>query len=97
MKNPEENLTAEQLDERKEEMKEFYDSSIPYLESQLKYEVLLTDVEEARFKRANFAYQWQMLMANTQPPEGSDKDIDDPTPEPTQDKKLARKQKLKRT
>lgn len=92
MDNPE-NLSAEELDQRKEEMKEFYDSSIPYLESQLKYEVLLTDVEEARFKRANFAYQWQMLMANTQPPEESDKDVD----KPAQDKKPIKRSKLKRT
>jgi len=96
MENPE-NLSAEELDQRKEEMKEFYDSSIPYLESQLKYEKLLTDVEEARFKRANFAYQWQMLMANTQPPEGSDEDVDKPMSKPVQDKKVIKKQKLKRT
>tara|TARA_R100001509_G_C4758179_1_gene178760 strand:- start:330 stop:620 length:291 start_codon:yes stop_codon:yes gene_type:complete len=96
MENPE-NLSAEELDQRKEEMKEFYDSSIPYLESQLKYEQLLTDVEEARFKRANFAYQWQMLMASTQPPEESDEDVDKPKSKPTQDKKPLKRSKLKRT
>jgi len=73
MNNPEEsNLSPEELEARKEEMKVFYDTAVPYLESQLKYEKLLTDVEEARFKRANFQYQWQMLMANTQPAEGEE-------------------------
>jgi hypothetical protein len=42
MENPE-NLSAEELDARKEEMKRFYDESVPYLESQLKYEKLLKD------------------------------------------------------
>lgn len=46
----EEQLTAEQLEARRLEMKNFYESSIPYLESQAKYEKLLTDVEESRYK-----------------------------------------------
>ncbi len=95
MENPE-NLSPEELEARKEEMKDFYDSSVPYLESQLKYEQLLTDVEEARFKRANLAYQWQMIMASTQAPEGSDEDIEK-QPAPTQDKKTVKRSKLKRT
>ena len=95
MENPE-NLSAEELDARKEEMKRFYDESVPYLESQLKYEKLLTDVEEARFKRANLQYQWQMMMASTQPPEGSDEDIEKPSA-PAQDKKTTKRSKLKRT
>jgi len=95
MENPE-NLSAEELDARKEEMKTFYDQSIPYLESQLKYETLLTEVEEVRFKRANFAYQWQMLMASTQPPEGSDSDVDKKDASPAQDKKGG-KRKLKKS
>jgi hypothetical protein len=99
MENPE-NLSAEELDARKEEMKTFYDQSVPYLQSQLKYEILLTEVEEARFKRANLAYQWQMIMANTKPPEeddsGSDSDIDKKDPPSTQDKK-SNKRKLKKS
>ena len=99
MENPE-NLSAEELNERKEEMKTFYDESVPYLQSQLKYETLLTEVEEARFKRANLAYQWQMIMANTQAPEegdsDSDSDIDKKNTPPTQDKK-SDKRKLKKS
>jgi len=82
MENPNENLSPEELEQRKEEMKEFYDQATPYLESQLKYEQLLTNVEEARFKRANFQYQWQMLMAQTQMPDGEEEEVKKPAPAP---------------
>jgi hypothetical protein len=59
----EEQLSAEELAQRKEEMKNFYDESVPYLESQAKYEKLLTEIEEARFKRANYQYQFAMMMS----------------------------------
>jgi threonyl-tRNA synthetase len=47
-----EELTPEQLEARRDEMKQFYENSLPYLEAQAKYEKLLTEVEEARYKRA---------------------------------------------
>jgi len=93
MENPNENLSPEELEQRKEEMKLFYDQSVPYLESQLKYEQLLTDVEEARFKRANFQYQWQMLMAQTQMAE--EEGNDEPKKE-TKTSTTTKKPKLKR-
>ena len=39
-----EQLSPEQLEARREEMKQFYESSVPYLEAQAKYEKLLTEV-----------------------------------------------------
>jgi hypothetical protein len=63
---PEQELSHEELMARKEEMKQFYDESVPYLESQAKYEKLLTDIEEARFKRAQFQYQFAMMMSQSQ-------------------------------
>ena len=63
----EQELSHEELIARKEEMKQFYTESIPYLESQLTYEKLLTEIEETRFKRASFQYQFAMMMQ--QPPE----------------------------
>ena len=93
MENPNENLSPEELEQRKEEMKVFYDTSVPYLESQLKYEELLTNVEEARFKRANFQYQWQMLMAQTAMQEEDSKEED----QKETSSKSAKKTKLKRT
>ena len=67
----EEQMSPEELAHRKEEMKSFYDESVPYLESQAKYETLLTSIEEARFKRANFQYQYAMMMSQ-QPTDPND-------------------------
>lgn len=61
----EQELTQEELAARKEEMKQFYDESIPYLESQAKYEKLLTEIDEARFKRSTLNYQWAQFVAKT--------------------------------
>lgn len=71
--HPEEELSHEELMARKEEMKKFYEESVPYLESQAKYEKLLTDIEEARFKRANYQYQFAMMMA--QRPEEEEEEV----------------------
>jgi hypothetical protein len=58
-------LTQEELIARKEEMKAFYEESIPYLKAQAEYEKLLTDIDEARFKRATLNYQWAQFAAKT--------------------------------
>lgn len=75
-------LTHEELIQKKEEMKQFYDESTPYLESQAKYEKLLTEIEEARFKRASYQYQFAMMMEQTQPPAGAEEDEEDDFPIP---------------
>jgi hypothetical protein len=80
------NLSPEELAQRKEEMKNFYDDSVPYLESQAKYEKLLTEIEEARFKRANYQYQFAMMMAN-QPKEDEDEN-ENPTDDAPKGRKL---------
>jgi hypothetical protein len=75
--NPEQELTAEQLAEQKENMLKFYTESLPYLNAQLAYEELLVKIDEARFKRSNIAYQFAMMMNPPQDEEaGSDNDID---------------------
>lgn len=58
----EQGLTAEELTARKEEMLKFYTDSVPYLEAQLQYESLLTQIEELRFKRTNIQFQYAMMM-----------------------------------
>ena len=73
----EQELTQEELAARKEEMKAFYDDSLPYLESQAKYEKFLTEIEEARFKRATIQIQWANIMAAQQEQDTSDRE-DDP-------------------
>ena len=83
-------LSPEELEARRDEMKEFYDKSLPYLESQSKYEKLLTEVEESRFKRATMQIQYANMMAS-QAPEMEDprEDQGPPFPEkkPTAQKK----------
>jgi hypothetical protein len=72
----EQELTQEELTARKEEMKKFYEDSIPYLEAQAKYEKLLTDIDEARFKRSTLNYQWAQFINNTAPKEEGEEDDD---------------------
>lgn len=70
----EEQLSPEQLEARREEMKEFYEKSIPYLEAQAKYENLLTEVEKARYQRATMQFQYANMMAAAQGPDLDDED-----------------------
>jgi threonyl-tRNA synthetase len=79
----EDNLTPEQLEERRQEMKDFYDKSLPYLESQSKYEKLLTEIEEARYKRATMQIQYATMVAATQQSTEDDDDVStDASPRP---------------
>jgi hypothetical protein len=66
---PEEQLTAEQLAERKEEMKAYFEAAIPYLEAQHKYEKLLENISEAKFKRFQWDAQLSMSMYQINHPE----------------------------
>jgi hypothetical protein len=58
---PEMELSPEELMEKKEEMKRFFEESIPYLKAQFEYEELLTKIDEARFKRVTIQYQYAMM------------------------------------
>jgi threonyl-tRNA synthetase len=71
----EEQLSPEQLEARRDEMKQFYEKSLPYLESQSKYERLLTEIEESRYKRATMQIQYASMVAATQPPLDEDDDL----------------------
>jgi hypothetical protein len=73
----EQELTPEQLTERKEQMLSFYKESIPYLEAQLNYENLLTSIDEVRFKRTNIQMQYAMLASEMQ--EGPEEETTEPT------------------
>jgi hypothetical protein len=79
----EQELTQEELAERKEQMLSFYVESVPYLEAQVKYETLLMQIDEARFKRSSIQMQYAMMMQSQQEqPEGDDFDVDKKTNEP---------------
>ena len=80
--NQQEELTAEELESRRDEMKEFYEKSLPYLKSQSEYEKLLTEIEEARYKRATMQMQYAGMMAAAQGEMETD-DNEIPTPPPS--------------
>jgi hypothetical protein len=76
----EQELTQEELAQRKEQMLSFYTESLPYLEAQVKYETLLMQIDEARFKRSSIQMQYAMMLQTQQEqPTGDDFDIDKET------------------
>jgi hypothetical protein len=56
-------LTPEEIAARKQEMLDFYNESMEYLEAQYKYEKLLADIDESRLRRASVQMQFANLMA----------------------------------
>lgn len=84
-------MSAEELDARKEEMRKFYDDSIPYLEAQCKHEEFLAKIAEARYKRMHYEIQFATMM---QGPQDEHEDDEDETPvpqaEPAKERKLKR-------
>tara|TARA_R110000868_G_scaffold253183_1_gene509860 strand:+ start:40 stop:315 length:276 start_codon:yes stop_codon:yes gene_type:complete len=77
-----ENMSAEQLAQRKADMLNFYKDSVPYLEAQLNYEDMLLKIDEARFKRSSIAYQFAMMTQNSETPETPEEDDLDIDSEP---------------
>ena len=59
-------LTVEELMRKKEEMLQFYTESLPYLEAQAKYERLLAEIDESRFKRTNIQMQYARMAQQNQ-------------------------------
>ena len=59
-------LTVEELMQKKEEMLKFYTESLPYLEAQAKYEKLLAEIDESRFKRTGIQMQYAMMAQQDQ-------------------------------
>ncbi len=58
----EEAMSHEELQQRKEEMYQFYTESMKYLEAQHKYEELLLKIDQARFQRIQIQMQHAMMM-----------------------------------
>jgi hypothetical protein len=73
----EEQLTAEQLGEKKAAMLEFYTDSLTYLEAQLIYEQKLLAIDEARFKRMSIQMQYAMMMTEAKEKGVNDLDEED--------------------
>lgn len=68
-------FTQEEVDAKREEMLKFYTESLTYLEAQLKYESTLMQIDEVRFKRAQYQVQYAMMMA---PPEEEGEEQEEP-------------------
>ena len=80
--------TAEEIQEMRERMHAYYDNQIPFLETQLKYENLLADIELARAKRIEMTIRIAQMTMGPQAEEfenGSDSDVDD---RPKKERKL---------
>lgn len=58
----EEQLSAEELTARKEELLKFYTDSMPYITAQYDYEKKLMELDEVRFKRTQIQIQMAMMM-----------------------------------
>tara|TARA_R100001509_G_C4749751_1_gene175979 strand:- start:332 stop:598 length:267 start_codon:yes stop_codon:yes gene_type:complete len=80
MENPE-NLSPEELKQKKEEMLQFYKESMPYLDAQLEYETRLSEIDEMRLKRTQIQMAYAQMMA---PPEDDEAPM---PPEPAPKKK----------
>ena len=78
-------LSAEELIARKEEMKQFFEEAIPFLEAQHKYEKLVAEISEFKYRRLHFDTQAMSLMYQMQNPE--EKEVQEPS-ESKQEKKL---------
>lgn len=61
-----EQMSAEELTERKEQMYKFYTESMRYLQAQFEYEEMLLKIDAARFERIKLQMQHAMM---TNPPE----------------------------
>ena len=59
---PEMEMSAEELAAKKADMLKFYEDSLPYLDAQLNYEKKLAEIDEVRFRRAQFQVQMAMMM-----------------------------------
>jgi hypothetical protein len=56
-------LTPEELQEKRDQMLQFYTESMPYLKAQADYEEVLLKIDEARFKRTSIQMQYAMMAA----------------------------------
>jgi hypothetical protein len=72
MEQQEKELTLEERVEQRKKLLEHYESSLPLLDVQLKYELLLTQIQEQKYKR--FQMDYQMAMAMAPPPNEEDEE-----------------------
>ena len=86
--------SKKEMDAKRREVTDFYKSNIPHLETQLKYEELIRDIEKTRAERL----QAQMFIAQTMaepPTEGEESQIEKDFNEDNEAREAARQ--IKRT
>jgi hypothetical protein len=90
----EQQFTPEELEQKRKEMLQFYNESMPYLKSQYEYEEMLMKIDEVRFKRTNIQMQYAMMMQAQQESEleADDNDVDTEPSIPEQGGRKLRKQ-----
>ncbi len=74
MEENKELLTPEEVKERKEKLVQYYTEQVEFLTVQLKYETLVTDIEEQRAKRLQF----QVMVANMLAEEPEEEEAEQP-------------------
>lgn len=82
----EQQLSPEEIAVKREEMLEFYKSSMVYLKAQFEYEDMLLKLDETRFKRTNIQMQYAMMA---QQMEGREEEND-------QEEELPKERQLKK-
>lgn len=92
MENPQENLSPEELATKKKEMLEFYKESMPYLEAQLAYEKMLSEIDETRLKRTQIQMAYAQMMAPPEEEMQREESITPPAPQPAAKKRKLKKQ-----
>ena len=88
----EEQMSAEELAARKEELFKFYTDSMPYINAQYEYEKKLMELDEVRFKRTQIQIQMAMMMN----PEMQEHHEEDEAPIKSEENST-QKRKLKKT
>lgn len=72
----EENLSPEEIKERRDKITKFYKDHIPHLKVQQEYEELLTSIEELRAKRLQAQIFMAQAMSSQEEPSEAAKDFD---------------------
>lgn len=72
--NEELEMSAEEIQQRKEKLNEYYVTEIEFLKVRLEYETLVTQIEEQRAKRI----QYQVMVANMLAPESEEEGGEEP-------------------
>lgn len=72
--NEELEMSAEEIQQRKEKLNEYYVTEIEFLKVRLEYETLVTQIEEQRAKRI----QYQVMVANMLAPESEEEEGEEP-------------------